>query len=163
GGGLQRSLALQRADDLRHDRQDLPHHFVHVLLGELAAKLAELVLGAVAERRRRVLRLHEDLRQQRHQLAHHVAHVLLRELALAPADSRRTERLAERLAELAERLAVGGQAMAGPRTVSLTVSLTVALAGQRILRPQERVLWNGLSCAVCCMSYKVIIDSPYAR
>src|SRR5215469_14137983 len=32
GSGLQRSLALQRADDLRHDRQDLPHHFVDVLL-----------------------------------------------------------------------------------------------------------------------------------
>src|SRR5262249_36689652 len=80
---LQVRLALQRADDLRQDRQDLPHHLVHVLLREHARPLAiltELAIGGVAELR--LLRLGKDVRQCRNQLPHHLAHVLWRQLAL---------------------------------------------------------------------------------
>ena len=41
GGVLQLRLVLQHSDDLWHDRQQLPHHFVDILLAQLPRRLAE--------------------------------------------------------------------------------------------------------------------------
>src|SRR4051812_33719807 len=79
GGVLQLRLVLQHSNDLRHDRQQLADHFVHILLTQLSWRLTE---GRVADRPVRLLRLRQDLRQRRHQLPNHLIDVVLRKLAL---------------------------------------------------------------------------------
>src|SRR5258708_103195 len=78
-GILQLRLALQHADDLRHDRQDLFHHFIHILLAQQARRLA---VGGISKCCVRLLCLSENLRQDRQQLPHDFADVLLRKLPL---------------------------------------------------------------------------------
>ena len=78
-GVLQLRLALQHSDDLRHDGQELPYHFIDILLAEQSRRLA---VGGISDSSVRGLRLGQDLRQSGHQLTHHFAHVLLRKLAL---------------------------------------------------------------------------------
>ena len=73
GGVLQLRLALQRSN------QELPHHFIHILLAQLARRLS---VGGISYCRVRLLCLSQDLRQHWHQLANHLAYVLLRKLAL---------------------------------------------------------------------------------
>jgi len=70
---------LQHSDDLRHDRQELPYHFIDILLAEQSRRLA---VGGISDSSVRGLCLRQDLRQCRHQLTHHFAHVLLRKLPL---------------------------------------------------------------------------------
>ena len=79
GGMLHLWLALQHSNDLRHDRQDLPHDFVHVLRAQLPRRLAKgsLAVRRVTDSSERRLRLREDVRQRRYQLPHDLAHVLL--------------------------------------------------------------------------------------
>jgi hypothetical protein len=72
-------LTLQCSDNLWHDWQNLPHHFVHILLAELARCLS---VSGISDCRMRRLCLSQDLRQDWHQLAYHLAYVLLRKLAL---------------------------------------------------------------------------------
>lgn len=72
---LQLRLALQHSDDLRHDGQQLPYHFIDVLLAEHSRRLA---VGGISDSSIGRLCLRQDLRQSGHQLTHHFAHVLLR-------------------------------------------------------------------------------------
>jgi len=53
-------LALQHSDDLRHDRQDLPYHFIDILLAEQSRRLA---VGGISDSRLRGLCLSQDVRQ----------------------------------------------------------------------------------------------------
>jgi len=81
-GVLQLRLVLQHSDDLRYDRQELPDHFVDILLTQLSRRLAK---GRVADRPVRLLCLGQNLRQRRHQLPYHLIHILRRKLALLTA------------------------------------------------------------------------------
>src|SRR5260370_8462971 len=65
GSVLQLRLALQHSDNLWHDGQYLPHHFVHILLAEQARRLA---VGGISDCRVRGLCLSQYLRQGPHQL-----------------------------------------------------------------------------------------------
>lgn len=78
GAGLSRAALLQRADDLRQDRQDLPHYVSDVLLGQQALLLA---IGSIAEGREGLLL---RLGDQRGQLACDFGDVERRELPLLP-------------------------------------------------------------------------------
>lgn len=63
GRMLHLGLALQHSHDLRHDRQDLPHHLAHVLRTELPRRLA---VSRIAHSCERSLSLRENLRQRRY-------------------------------------------------------------------------------------------------
>ena len=68
GRRLHLRLPLQDADDLRHDRQDLTHHLLHILRRQGPLLLLLLAI-AVTKRRlwlQLLLGLGDDLRQKRH-------------------------------------------------------------------------------------------------
>src|SRR5712671_6114733 len=117
-GVLQLRLALQHSDDLRHDRQDLPYHFIDILLAEQSRRLA---VGGISDSRLRGLCLSQDVRQGGHQLAHHFAHVLLRKLALLRATPLR-------LLLLAPTLGTSLGAVSKPADGRLAAILAVRLA-----------------------------------
>ena len=76
---LQLRLALQHSDDLRHDGQELPYHFIDILLAEQSRRLT---VGGISDSSVRRLCLRQDLGQGGHQLTHHFTHILLRKLTL---------------------------------------------------------------------------------
>src|SRR5882762_5132612 len=117
-GMLQLRLALKHSDDLRHDGQDLPHHFIDILLTEQTRRLT---VSGISDSSVRRLCLSQDLRQGRYELAHHFAHVLLRKLTLLRATPLR-------LLLLAPALGTSLGAVSKPADGRLAAILAVRLA-----------------------------------
>jgi hypothetical protein len=119
---LQLRLALQHSDDLRHDGQELPYHFIDILLAEQSRRLA---VGGISDSSVRRLCLRQDLGQSGYQLPHHFTHILLRKLTLLLATPLRLLLLAPALS-LGLRTPPGAGSM--PADGWLTAILAVLLA-----------------------------------
>src|SRR5712671_976714 len=127
---LQLRLALQHSDDLRHDGQELPYHFIDILLAEQSRRLA---VGGISASSVRRLCLRQDLRQGGHQLTHHLPHILLRKLTLLLAAPLRLLLLAPALGSLGLRTPPGAGSI--PTDGWLAAILAVLLAKGCLSQP----------------------------